>query len=63
VCYTPIISGLQRLRLENHEFKVSLDYIGRPCHKKEENTLIKIAVHLEDLSEDTGSLIVNCKLL
>jgi hypothetical protein len=30
----PIIPAHRRLRQEDHEFKVSLDYIVRPCLKK-----------------------------
>jgi hypothetical protein len=30
-CFMSIIPALRRLRQENHEFKVSLDYIVRPC--------------------------------
>jgi hypothetical protein len=29
-----VISQHWRLRQENHEFEVSLDYIERPCFKK-----------------------------
>jgi hypothetical protein len=39
--YTPVVPALRRLRQENCEFQASLDYIVKPCLKKNKTNKTK----------------------
>jgi hypothetical protein len=63
VVYTPVIPALGRLKLEDREFKASLDCIVRPClrnQNKQTTTIMGFDIVLSQFSEGHQSLVSTC---